>query len=1247
MLNERFYQLTQLAKAKQPKLRISSPYKSPATVSASEIPPANGLVTYLGYDYNNLVKCTGKAAGDFSQGSCLISLLPSALISEEPLTGLETSVINIGESVIESSDSSPRFVSPSSSSALKTSNNDQIYTMLEPADATVASTGIAFESWIKASLVRESVMVSYTSERLPLTEDSGPGHQTFILCIPASSNGKSQYDLIGNINGRKFMIQDPRLQQDEWVHVACSLNNVLALRFSTNNYVDLGKTPEWNVSDFTIAFTLELNELGKEQILVTKGNVNSPTPIRILVTSNNQLRHEFWTEDENGGNFKLRSATSTPEFWTEDENGGNSKARSATSTQQFQANTPYKIFISRAMTMVNIKDKAPRMAQCVTMRVWTADGAEVLTMDPPSLEELAGFSPRAGPDMAAQFCGNVRPNEESLTIGGTTNETQGLSGSIGPLRLYSIARSVPESYMPFTILDAGEKSVIGSYSFRPGVSTISLVSDNGMNNGKLKNEPIWIICPFKPDLQLSIFLDGTRANIGVPEETRANNFLLKNPAGPHQLTLGNTLFDQGSTRFCALGDHFVGEFDELRIWNVPRTRENICDTMHARLTEVPVELAVYLPFDDLESKSTPGTISGDSTFWLDATNNCWHMTPLYGFLPSKNISGAPIGYDAICVQHVLAESGAIASFPPAKLICSPSVAEYGDLQVSASGSLEGVYKRAYTFIDPQNLWCLHTGFRVGTLITQWVSQVQTSPTLIGYIEGAPPFPAENWKDERPPSTSVRFVQAESVEHSYGLQTETGEGSSFNAGALLGAEFEVSSGLGVETMITTGEVKGMISTGVDINKATILNNISMNQSITDVTVGMESTGQVIEGRYQPNNNGLALVESEVADIFALRLKLRGPVAPLVAYQMRPNPDIPKDRNLISFQINKSYTKQGCLDGMFDGKPDEPYPELKGPPKDVSYLKPIQAYALKTQIQRAEEQLEGEYERYKVNVSSGSPLPSRTQRNICNTYVWTADGGTFQENHSTMDYISSEVGNSRQRNEFIRDSMDIDITVAGVSAGGTVDALENNYTNVMQTKSKTSTQGFRLETNLPPPVDIREYNSETKMLEKRVGAVDSYRWMSIWLEPSVSGTDAFFEQVVDPQWLQQSTDNNARTLRELSASLAGEVGNARTKAWRLLHRVTYVSRILEDVSADPVAEAASALPQQKKQGALMADIGADWNLVQILEEKARGSKDKSQIAQSIQETVRKLYPAIKAQPIFYGQVIDFLAEYLGVE
>ena len=107
------------------------------------------------------------------------------------------------------------------------------------------------------------------------------------------------------------------------------------------------------------------------------------------------------------------------------------------------------------------------------------------------------------------------------------------------------------------------------------------------------------------------------------------------------------------------------------------------------------------------------------------------------------------------------------------------------------------------------------------------------------------------------------------------------------------------------------------------------------------------------RFIPDSVGLALVRSETADVYALRLKQN---QRLVSFQMRPNPDIPPDRNIITFPMNPRYVKQGTFDGKVGLKPDVDYPNALTYSSDSSYFKPIEAYALKNRISRARTQLQ---------------------------------------------------------------------------------------------------------------------------------------------------------------------------------------------------------------------------------------------------------------------------------------------------
>ncbi|BAY21495.1 hypothetical protein NIES2100_12490 [Calothrix sp. NIES-2100] len=68
--------------------------------------------------------------------------------------------------------------------------------------------------------------------------------------------------------------------------------------------------------------------------------------------------------------------------------------------------------------------------------------------------------------------------------------------------------------------------------------------------------------------------------------------------------------------------------------------------------------------------------------------------------------------------------------------------------------------------------------------------------------------------------------------------------------------------------------------------------------------------------------------------------------LVSFRMVPNPNIPKDTNIIPFPIKPDYTKQGRLDGVVgydqNGKVLDPnYPEATTY-GEYSYFKPSEAY-----------------------------------------------------------------------------------------------------------------------------------------------------------------------------------------------------------------------------------------------------------------------------------------------------------------
>jgi hypothetical protein len=170
---------------------------------------------------------------------------------------------------------------------------------------------------------------------------------------------------------------------------------------------------------------------------------------------------------------------------------------------------------------------------------------------------------------------------------------------------------------------------------------------------------------------------------------------------------------------------------ELRLWHTARTPEEIQDNMYTGLAGDEKGLVGYWTLDEgngdvIEDRRTNGN---HATISAAAADGFWQA------------SGAPIGNEVPRVRNTLPEGA-----QPSDCVgtgTALSGAEYGDLQTNAKGLLRGVLKRCYAYINADRHLALLTGFKVGDLAMDYLGQVQTRPTLIGYIEGAPPLPSEN------------------------------------------------------------------------------------------------------------------------------------------------------------------------------------------------------------------------------------------------------------------------------------------------------------------------------------------------------------------------------------------------------------------------------------------------------------------------------------------------------------------------
>ena len=150
-------------------------------------------------------------------------------------------------------------------------------------------------------------------------------------------------------------------------------------------------------------------------------------------------------------------------------------------------------------------------------------------------------------------------------------------------------------------------------------------------------------------------------------------------------------------------------------------------------------------------------------------------------------------------------------------------------------------------------------------------------------------------------------------------------------------------------------------------------------------------------------------------------------------------------------------------------------------------------------------------------------------------------------------------------------------------------------------------------------------------KATGRVDAYRWMTFFLASDSTNFDDLFNKVVDPAWLAEGTHPNAVAMRQARQSAK------RPPCWRVLHRVTYVSRLL------PPAPPADAPPVVKAMQ--VENISSNWELIKRLEPYVKSSTGSlRELAEATREALMLELPALAPHA---EQITGYLALYYGIQ
>ena len=675
------------------------------------------------------------------------------------------------------------------------------------------------------------------------------------------------------------------------------------------------------------------------------------------------------------------------------------------------------------------------------------------------------------------------------------------------------------------------------------------------NDAKLSSTALWTV--FKQNSQIEFFANG------APATGRKRN---NDDLGPskRQFRLGSPLDGEKVPGL-------TGEIDEVRIWDVARTMTELREDANNMLDGNEEHLVAYWNFSERKAKDMTGGL------------NQADPQPDEGRFAQ---STAPVSNEGPQVRNVY---GGLPTEFHQSVPGRPAMGEYSSLRTGPLGGQTAALLRQYV-LDPTQ--SLAPPIKIGELELIYLGQQQTDPSLIGYIEGAPPLPSENLTrplDEKTASagyrdaSSVSLTQTASVKLSFSNKSRSASDFSTvaNAGFFIRGKIntsvlvaswenffsEFTASLATSHVLKYGQdlTDGYTAawTNRQTDKFSVQGNLEPENSILNPQVGR---------RWVPNNIGYALVESMTADRYVAILRS---TKTMVATLLVPNLDIPPDRNIITFPIRADYTNNGTLDGKVGlaNDPQIPNPDLaRG-----SYFRPTEAYAWRQQVEQSTLRLQAFYDQMDV-VKRGSggdvnlkdvpkQLPvdfdaepadvgqlATAKQGLVNSYVWTASGGLHTEAQQYAATTTHSYSGFRTYNWLLGLKSTLKVPFFTYN----LDLMGGHSIDVSVTRSDELSQGFGLEVTVGGENDLRRWNGEHFDPDPAPGKVRAYRFMSIYLPPTTANARDF-DNIVDIKWKQTSQDPFAVALRSMRTPNA---------VWRVLHRVTYVDRVPPKFATRPL-------------------------------------------------------------------------------
>lgn len=1157
--------------------------------------------------------------------------------------------------------------------------------------------GLSVEAWVK-----------------PSTELNNPGSvlccrkagQCYSLGIVKVADNARKYKCVATLGDKKYTSKNSFSFKDstgneQWRHLAYTHHKYWGYQLNNSNFINCGNDSSLQLkSDFTLEVLAKITKPGT--LLEKKGEygllINSDNEVEFTWAGTNVLFE--WVKMKPGPTQEQQKDTKNFQIINSDWHQKN-KPEKLAALNQF-----YKI------TLIRSKNKPQSEPTKVEYPITgndqeNATGSTAKWYEGKNSDELIkGMAERQD-----QMENNMNLSQMSLM--GTSTES---SVDLNPKYYYTLIitgddNSSTEWMSPVAKevakVEAYQDFMMGGTNFE-GIFTSVRVWSRVLSKSEAKALPVsenqagllsqWRMAEGKRNY----LYDNVGENHGVatggnwadsPQSNRIGQFQFYVDGSPEAHDTTANTAEQIPDQLCIGGikkgngfvDHFKGFLEEIRVWNTARTNEQITDNAFGRLKGEWEQLLANYTFD-IPLSETGGKVQ-------DASVNSASLTVYNIDMVKEVLSTAPIATEIPQVRSAL--TGVLTEYNDS-IDSRPAVVEYGDVQKNDNGTMDGILKRCYSFIDAKGVWNRMTGYKIGNLVSEWYGQAQFAPQVMGYMEGSPPVPAENFPVNKDGdvdtyafflNNSLRFRQAEEVSYNYSTSKEAGwkaavesEGDTgLKIGILLaplgfGRSFEATATLAAKSnWETSGKRSESYERGTSVNT-----EYGFSAALSGYDNGLQDSNHY----YALGNTGFALVKSKTADLYLLRLAHNNA---LVSIFWQPNPDIPEDINIISFPVNPLYIKQGCLDGKFAQKPDVHYPQAQGAYGQYSYFKPREAYQLKKQIEREKMELkayfEDSFDVSKTNshfqaaaattgiaqlaafIPALGPVIASTfnqvagqlatqfgynntqlkddiaemgsQRNLVNTYVWTVEGGFYSE--------STEVAETQQETYANETSLSLEGGLGvkfQADLGYTFEqkTLLSSGSSFTLTKSKTkeSKSSFGLEVNVTIPTSPRyKYGgTDNRTLAKgliKPGVVDAYRFMTFYLEPKATNFTDLFTQVIDPIWLEESPDPYAQALRQAR----GNVDKAKP-CWRIMHRVTYVSRILPEFQAEA--------PPSLEKAMRVSGIESNYMLIKKFEPYVANIADSGSFFTKIEHIIDNQLPEFRP---YKSQIKTYLALYFNMD